>query len=97
MNRETLNQARQAAREKYAWPGGYPLMLLMVDGESICPDCAKREWKLAAYATRHPGHDKQWEVAGVYTHLEGPPVQCAHCNKEIESAYGEDEDEDQTS
>lgn len=84
-----LTQAREAARNKYAWPGGYPLMLLMADGESICPDCARREWKLVAYATRHSGHDRQWEVIDVYVHWEGPAEQCAHCNALIESAYGD--------
>ena len=56
----TLQQAREAACNKYAWPGGYPLYLLCADGEVICPDCAKKEWKQVAYATKHPGTDKQW-------------------------------------
>ena len=97
MSRETLNQARQAAREKYAWPGGYPLFLFCADGGVLCPDCARKEWKLVAYATRHPGTDKQWEVAAVDINWEDPGVYCDHCGKQIESTYGEDEDEDQTS
>ena len=87
-----IDRARQAARENYAWPGGYPLYLLCADGEVLCPDCARREWKLVAYATRHPGHDRQWEVVGVDIHWEGPPEHCAHCNSEIESAYGDPDD-----
>ena len=59
----TLQQAREAACNKYAWPGGYPLYLLCADGEVICPACAKKEWKQVAYATKHPGTDKQWEIA----------------------------------
>ena len=62
---KTLQQAREAVRNKYAWPGGYPLYLLCADGEVLCPDCAKKEWKQVAYATKHPGTDKQWEIAAV--------------------------------
>ena len=86
----TLQQAREAARNKYAWPGGYPLYLLCADGEVLCPDCAKREWKQVAYATKHPGTDKQWEIAAVDVNWEDPDLRCAHCDKQIESAYGDE-------
>lgn len=86
-----ITQARYAAREKYAWPGGYPLYLLMYDGEVICPSCARREWKLVARATRHPGTDTQWQVICVDINWEDDQMFCAHCNERIQSAYGEDE------
>lgn len=86
-----IAQARYAAREKYAWPGGYPLYLLMSDGEVICPSCARREWKLIALATRHISNDPQWECAGVEINWEDDELRCAHCNERIPSAYGESE------
>lgn len=87
----TLQQARHAARTKYAWPGGYPLFLLCADGGVICPDCAKKEWKNVARATRRPGTDKSWEVVAVDANWEDPDMYCDHCNKKIESAYGDEE------
>ena len=87
---KTLQQAREAARNTYAWPGGYPLYLLCADGEVLCPDCAKKEWKQVAYATKHPGTDKQWEIAAVDVNWEDESMRCAHCDKHIESAYGDE-------
>ena len=84
-----IDQARKAAREKYAWPGGYPLYLLCADGEVLCPDCARREWKLVAKATRHPGTDKQWEIVAVDVNWEDPDMCCDHCNNNLDSAYGD--------
>ena len=83
------HQVRQAIRDKYCWPGGYPLFLLCADGEVLCPDCARREWKLVAQAIRHPGTDKQWEIVAVDVNWEDPDMYCAHCNNNLDSAYGE--------
>ena len=87
-----IDQARRAAREKYCWPGGYPLYLLCADGEVLCPDCARREWKLVAQAIRHPGTDTQWEIVAVDVNWEDPDKNmfCDHCGELIECAYGED-------
>ena len=57
-----IQEVRTAVRDKYAWPGGYPLHLFLADGGTLCIDCARREWRRVAWATRHPGEDKQWEV-----------------------------------
>jgi len=84
-----LDQARHATRNKFAWPGGYPLALLMADCECICPDCAKANWRQVSRATKHAGTDKHWEVSQVFVNWEDDDLYCAHCNKHIESAYGE--------
>ena len=70
----------------YAWPGGYPVVYYDHDGESICPKCA---------------NDDDWSdkaLIGADIWEEGPTLQCANCNAEIESAYGDpDEPQDETS
>lgn len=86
--------------EKYAWPGGYPIYYLARDGwreddgrlvlnthdrsENVCcPDCAT--------------DTDQWPdiiITGQDIHYEGEPLQCEYCNKEIESAYGDPDAED---
>lgn len=89
-----LDQARSAARHTYAWPGGYPLAVVMVDGECICPQCARKEWRQVVRNTlmsRREGSDSSWCAAGVDVNWENDSLYCAHCNRQIESAYGEGE------
>jgi hypothetical protein len=87
-NATIIRQVKNAARDAYAWPGGYPLFVLMTDGEAICPKCAKNNFGLIGRATRD-GTRGGWAAAGVDIHWEGLPLTCAHCGEDIESAYGE--------
>jgi hypothetical protein len=77
--------------QSYAWPGGYPMYFLMQDCETICPDCVNANRKLidAAFADE----DEQWNVIAVDVNWEDGSMQCCNCNKKIESAYGEPEDD----
>jgi hypothetical protein len=61
----------------WAWPGGYPILYIDHDGETICPKCA---------------NDDDWSdkaIVGYFVHYEGEPEICANCNAQIESAYGQ--------
>jgi hypothetical protein len=90
----------------YAWPGGYTIIYLMADGEVLCPDCAnlpeayttkeKREAQRSGADRDDPRDftDKDWEIVAVDVYDEGPPLHCANCNKEIESSYGDPEEEE---
>jgi hypothetical protein len=77
----------------YAWPGGYPLVYLCEDNGSLCPDCAngKNGAETLGIDARD---DKDWNVVSFYVHYEGPPVICDHCNAEVESAYGDPEEQE---
>jgi hypothetical protein len=79
---------RQAIRSKYAWPGGYPMYLVMSDGESLCMDCARKEYKLIAMANKQAFRDG-WKPEAVDINYEDKELYCVHCNAQIESAYGE--------
>lgn len=74
----------------HAWPGGYPIVYHVLEnghhtGEVVCPDCANMAVT----------EECSWSVWGYETFMEGPVEQCTNCNKEIESAYGDpDEEED---
>lgn len=74
----------------YAWPGGYPIIYVMGDGEVLCPACANGENGSEAYEPKdaNPNHDRQWTIAEQVIHYEGEPETCAHCNATIPSAYG---------
>ena len=78
---------KQAIRTKYAWPGGYPLFLVMSDGGALCVDCGKKEFRQIAYSPRHNLKDG-WGVAAPDVNWEDTALYCDHCSKQIESAYG---------
>jgi hypothetical protein len=88
MDRKAIEQVKRAIREPYAWPGGYPVYTLLADGELLCRECARSEFKQIVYATRHNLRDG-WKAAGADILWEGTE-ECAHCNKELPSAYGSD-------
>lgn len=77
--------------DTFAWPGGYPISYLFLDGGDCCPACANGENGSEA---NENAEDAQWRLIDMTVHWEGPPLQCSHCGAQIESAYGIPEDED---
>ena len=86
-----LGSVKDFIREPYAWPGGYPKILFMSDGECICPTCARENFHQIVNSTKHYLRDG-WQATGVMIHWEGEPVLCANCGEETDSAYGECEE-----
>lgn len=86
-----LRQVKQAIRSPYAWPGGYPLYVLMSDGEALSIDAAKAEWRQICRATIASYRDG-WKAEAVVINWEDPELYCAHTGARIESAYAEQED-----
>lgn len=74
----------------YAWPGGYPIIYIANDGETVCADCMN-DPSNADWAFDKDSHDR---VVGWDIYYEGPPEHCVNCNAEIESAYGDPDDPD---
>lgn len=84
-------QFRQTLRAgPYAWPGGYPILLICDDGGVLCFDCARSEARQIIRSIRYR-FNNGWRVIGSDIHWEGPDEQCAHCGKAIPSAYGNDD------
>lgn len=81
--------ARALRAGPYAWPGGYPLLFVMTDGECLCPKCARDNRALLRVALRDNDRRSGWHPAGLAIHWEGLPEICAHCGTEIPSAYGD--------
>ena len=90
MKNQILEQVKNAIRNPYAWPSGYPVYIVMADGELFCRECARSEYKLIADSTRTDRKDG-WTASGTMILWEGTDNYCAHCNRELESAYGEPE------
>lgn len=59
-------------------PGAYPIYYVSKSSEISCYDCASEQPEWIEI------HDIHWE---------GPPMICEGCNKEIESAYGDPDEE----
>lgn len=84
--KETLRNGR------FAWPGGYPLYFIAADGEPLSFEAVRENWREICSAHIHRGFlDKQWQLVGVEINWEDTALYCAHTNKRIESAYGEDD------
>ena len=87
---EILSQVKDAIREPYAWPGGYPKYIVMVDGESLSINAAKEHWRLIREDTL--SGSGTWQAAGVDINWEDGSLYCCHSGDRIESAYAEDGD-----
>lgn len=97
MSKQAFKRVRRALKmevsrkplDAYAWPGGYPLYYLTSDCSVLCPDCVNSEIDRVDAEMRDPERHNQFQVVAVDVHWEGEPMQCEHCNAEIESAYGD--------
>jgi len=74
--------------EKYAWPGGYPIYYLTKDGGCLCSKCANDNLELTL------GDDPQWQITDADINYEDTTLYCDNCQEFIESAYGDDEDDE---
>jgi hypothetical protein len=67
--------------------GSYTIVYYCADGGELCPACANGD--NGSDATEDPEADSQWRLIGCDVYWEGPVLQCAHCNADIESSYGD--------
>jgi hypothetical protein len=80
--RELLKNSEDKKLPAYAWPGGYQILYYARDGFVFCPQCAN-----AVLADDGYSEDDKPTHGEIY--YEGPSVECEHCHKMIESAYGD--------
>lgn len=85
-----MRDVRAAIRSPYAWPGGYPVYVLLEDGEMLCPGCARGHYRYLSDAARRNDFNDGWKPVGTNVLWEtgGGPEHCGHCHAELESAYG---------
>ena len=75
----------------YAWPGGYPIFFVMVDGGVLSFKAVRAEWRQIVQAHLNPiDNHAQWRIAGCEINWEDSELYCDHTGERIESAYGED-------
>ena len=73
----------------FAWPGGYTIIYVTREGDILCADCMNDP------GAADLGNDSA-RVIGVDTYDDGPPDRCANCNAEIESSYGDPDEDEET-
>lgn len=73
----------------YVWPGGYPILYYDTDCCALCAKCATK-------AMNDPDELERFKPVAYDVYYEGPSVYCEQCNTEIESAYGDPEEEGRT-
>lgn len=72
-----------------AWPGCYPLYYITKDNGVLCPECVNKNISLVT-----DPDDSQWYIVAYDANYENTSLYCDHCNERIESAYADDEDQD---
>jgi hypothetical protein len=85
-NVEALHKVKDAIRNPFAWPGGYALVVLLDDGESIHVDCAKNNFAEIARSALGNYRDG-WTPLDTFVNWEDNELCCASCNKRIISEY----------
>lgn len=74
---------------------GYPQILIMRDSEVLCTACAKKNFKSICLAVFTNDVRDSWMPGVVEPFWEGANINCSHCDAEIESAYGDPEQEEE--
>lgn len=82
---------KDAVRNKYAWPGGYPLYLITGDGDALSIDAARHNWRLVCSARIRGDKTDSWYIVDADINYEDQNLYCAHSGERIEFAYGEEE------
>lgn len=73
---------------QYSWPGGYPKVFFMRDGEALSYQAAHENFREICRAHLAKDRCSDWAIAAYDVHWEGEPLICVHSGRKIESAYG---------
>lgn len=87
-----LRDVKDAIRNPYAWPGGYPKTAICNDGGLLCSDCLKKEFTLICHSTLTQARDG-WRVDAVDIIWEGGN-HCDHCNACVDAYPSNEEAEE---
>jgi len=79
----------------YAWPGGYPLYFITADGAALSFQTGKDEQEEIEEAIADDDTRGGWRVVAMDVNWEDPHLHDDHTGERIESAYAEDDAEDE--
>lgn len=92
-NKLNIKRLKDNIRHPYAFPGGYEIVFVCNDGEILCHDCVRNNWRGVLESTKKDIKDG-WNITGYATEAvdyastielagEDYTSNCAHCNKEF--------------
>lgn len=85
---ESIAQLKACLRAgPYAWPGGYPMYFITESGDELSFESVRECFREVC---RDSSWDSAWNIVALDINWENPQMYCAHSNKLIESAYGEE-------
>lgn len=86
-------QVKAALRAgELAWPGRLPMFMITDDGGCLHFDCVRDELRNVLWSIKSECSDG-WRVVACDINYEDGEMICAHCGERIESAYGEEEED----
>lgn len=86
MRIDTVKDFKNALRNPYAWPGGYPRYFITSDEAALSMQTAREEFRLIAHAIKH-GEDDGWRITCCEINWEDDDLIDDHSGELIESAY----------
>lgn len=89
---EPVNVAavHSVARDRYAWPGGYPLVAL-VDGDILCANCVRENYRRILVDTFRDEWGV-WKVEGTEcTQYDEHETRCGNCYRVIVECWRREE------
>ena len=86
--KKRLEQVKQALRQPYTWPGGYPIQFVTYDG-CMCHKCVRADFRAVVTDTKMGVGG--WNVTPE-PFFEGLFF-CVECGEQLETAYGPSLDE----
>ena len=81
--------ARYVARHPHSMVGGYENILITEDGDYLCSDCVRKNYKEIISDTKYD-YGTQWAALSTISESELENQRCSHCYKQI--GYQEEED-----
>lgn len=79
-------------RSPHAFPGGYTLIAVMDDGEIVCHECTRDNFREIVECTKNQERIG-WNFIDVTINWEDPSMYCAHCDEPLTPEYCEHEQE----
>jgi hypothetical protein len=83
---------KRFVRSPFAFPGAYALIAVMDDGECLCHDCTRKNFREILHATKTADRCG-WNFQDVTINYEDSSLYCAHCDEPMSPEYCDHEQE----
>jgi hypothetical protein len=85
---EPIDMVRYVARERFAWPGGYELVLHLGNGGSLCSNCVRAIYKDLIHSQKTQYAPELAMAVECGAEFDPNQIYCENCAKDL-SSYAE--------